>query len=439
MRVLVFNPGGNSLKAGIADCGPAQRSASEAVKLVQVSVEGISKDSKLSVLDDKKVIHTEPIRAHNYAEASAGILEWLKSRDNTRNSGWQMSDVECIGVRVVHGGARFTHPVEIDPGVERGIAALAKWAPLHNMRSLEILSPIRCQLRGVPLYAVFDTAFHRGIPPKAALYGIPLQLSQIHGIRRYGFHGIAHRYLLERYATIVKRVPGELNLVTMHLESGCSVTAISHGKSVDNTMGLTPLEGLMMGTRSGDVDPSLVAFLAEAERLEVAEVINLLEKRSGLLGVSGKSLDTRVLMREYANSPRVQLAMEMFAYRVLKAVGAYLAALGGAHAVIFGGGIAENTPFVRQRICEGLRWCGLEMDRCQNDALIDVEGRLSTADSLIQAYVIPVEETLQIAWECSRALATRNSVHGRARSAQFAHLPEQNRPRIVESFRQNAL
>jgi acetate kinase len=144
-------------------------------------------------------------------------------------------------------------------------------------------------------------------------------------------------------------------------------------------------------------------------------------------------------MREYANSPRVQLAMEMFAYRVLKAVGAYLAALGGAHAVIFGGGIAENTPFVRQRICEGLRWCGLEMDRCQNDALIDVEGRLSTADSLIQAYVIPVEETLQIAWECSRALATRNSVHGRARSAQFAHLPEQNRPRIVESFRQNAL
>jgi acetate kinase len=280
---------------------------------------------------------------------------------------------------------------------------------LHNMRSLEILPAIRRRFSRVPLYAVFDTAFHRTIPPHAGLYAIPVQLSHTHGIRRYGFHGISHRYQMERYAAIVKKAPRDLNLVTMHLESGCSVTAISHGRSVDNTMGLTPLEGLMMGTRSGDVDPSLAAFLAQAEQLELKEVMNILEKQSGLLGVSGKSLDTRVLMPDYYNDERVRLAMDMFAYRVLKAVGAFLAALGGAHAVIFGGGIAENTSFVRQRICEGLRWCGLQIDSDQNQLLIDIEGRLSAANSPIQAYVIPVEENLQIAWECSRAIESPGS------------------------------
>jgi acetate kinase len=269
--------------------------------------------------------------------------------------------------------------------VESAIRELTKWAPLHNRRSLEIVPPLRRQFHDVPLYAVFDTAFHTTIPPKARYYPIPYELSQKHDIRRHGFHGISHRYLMERYAAIVNESSDKLNLVTMHLESGCSVTAIAGGKSVDNTMGLTPLEGLMMGTRSGDVDPSLVAFLMQQEHLDPADVMEILEKKSGLLGVSGKSLDTRILMLDYDTEERVRLAMEMFSYRVLKAVGAYLAALGGAHAVIFGGGIAENTALVRQRVCDGLRWCGLEMDPEQNRALIDVEGRLSTASSPIQA------------------------------------------------------
>jgi acetate kinase len=268
-----------------------------------------------------------------------------------------------------------------------------------------VLAPIRKRLPNAPIYGVFDTAFHRTIPDHAALYAIPFELSEKHLIRRYGFHGTSHRYMLGRYAQLAEKPINECTLVTMHLESGCSVTAIRNGRSIDNTMGMTPLEGLMMGTRSGDGDPSLIPFLMREEQLEVDEVMTMLNKKSGLLGVSGESLDTRVLMEHYDTNPRVRLAMEMFSYRVLKAVGAHLAALGGADAVIFGGGIAENTRLVRSRIADGLRWCGLELDPQANDILIDIEGRLSTEDSPLQAWVIPVEEGLQIAHECCHAIA----------------------------------
>jgi acetate kinase len=408
MDVLVFNPGSKSLKAGIVCCSAAQPSASAGTKLVEVIVEGIGKEPRLSLYRGKSIAHSEPLQACNFGEAAAGILRWL-DQGAMHNCDWQMSQIRCVGIRVVHGGPKFSQPVEINAEVEREISELAKWAPLHNPRSVEILPALRDRFAGLPFYAVFDTSFHCTIPPTAGLYAIPFELSQKHSIRRYGFHGISHRYLLERYATIANKKPEELNLVTMHLESGCSVTAIANGRSIDNTMGLTPLEGLMMGTRSGDVDPALLAFLAREEHLEIDEVMTILEKQSGLLGVSGKSLDTRVLMRDYVTDNRVRLAMEMFSYRVLKAVGAYLCALHGADAVIFGGGIAENTPLVRERICAGLGWCGLEMDEEQNRILIDIEGRLSTRTSRIEAYVIPVEETLQIAQECNRAIQTRGA------------------------------
>lgn len=404
MQILVFNPGSNSLKAGIVACERMQRFASGGKKLVEVIVEGIGKDATLSVYRGKSIEHSEPLRARDFKEAVAELLKWLEKSGAAQKPGWNLDQVGGVGIRVVHGGDRFSGPTQLTSEVEQAIVDLAKWAPLHNRRSLEILPTIRDRFAGLPLLAVFDTAFHQTIPPRAAFYAIPYELSKKHQIRRYGFHGISHRYLLERYAEIVQRPAGELKLVTMHLESGCSVTAILRGKSVDNTMGLTPLEGLMMGTRSGDVDPALVPFLAREERLEIDEVMELLEKKSGLLGVSGKSLDTRVLMRDYDRDQRVQLAMEMFSYRVLKAVGAYLCALEGADAVIFGGGIAENTKLFRKRVCDGLRWCGVAMDESQNERLIDVEGRLSTPESPIQAYVIPVEETLQIAHECCRAI-----------------------------------
>ena len=404
MNLLVLNPGSNSLKVGMVRCSAGQQSASEGTKIIELIVEGIGREAKLSVYSGKKAARSEPIAAHDFEEAAANALRWLDKAVAQLGLHGGIGEADCSCVRVVHGGWKFTQPMRVSEQVEREISALGCWAPLHNPRSIQVLAPLKQRLPRLPIYAVFDTAFHSTIPQKAGLYAIPFELSKKHHIQRYGFHGISHRYLLERYAAIVGKAPSDLNLVTTHLESGCSVTAIAHGCSVDNTMGLTPLEGLMMGTRSGDVDPSLVSFLVQEEQMELAQVMELLEKRSGLLGVSGESLDTRVLMRDYQRSDRVRLAMEMFSYRVLKAVGAYLGALGGADAVIFGGGIAENTALVRQRVCEGLRWCGVEMDPEQNRLLIDVEGRLSTEASPIQVYVIPVEETLQIAHECARVI-----------------------------------
>jgi acetate kinase len=404
VHVLVFNPGGNSLKAGIVRCPQGARSATECTKLVEVIVEGIGRGAKLSLYRGKEIAHSEQIAGENFEQASQSILEWLETRGKVDPPGWDFASLDCLAVRVVHGGSSLTRPVPIDDGVEKEILRLAIWAPLHNRRSIEILPALRKRFQNLPILAVFDTAFHSSIPPAAAQYAIPFELSEKYRIRRYGFHGISHRYLMERFATIVGKAPDQLNLVTLHLESGCSATAIARGRSVDNTMGVTPLEGLMMGTRSGDIDPSLPAFLAESEQKDLPEVMEILERKSGLLGVSGKSLDTRVLMRAYDQDARVHLAMEMFSYRLLKAVGGYLAALGGADAVIFGGGIGENTPLVRLRVCDGLRWCGLEIDAGQNQRLIDIEGRLSTANSRLQAYVILTEEITQMAHECGLEL-----------------------------------
>ncbi len=279
--------------------------------------------------------------------------------------------------------------------------AFENLAPLHNKNSLEVLGPLRNRLGDTPVYGVFDTAFHHTIPEVASAYGLNYELAQKHRIRRYGFHGISHRYQLERYAALADKPVEECTLVTMHLESGCSVNAIREGKSVDNTMGMTPLEGLMMGTRSGNIDPSVIPFLMCAEDIQAEDVMKILNKESGLLGLSGESLDTRVLMKSYESNARVKLAMDVFCYRVVKAVGAYLAALGGADAIVFGGGIAENNLLLRRNIGDALRWCGLEIDTEAQRNLIDIEGRLSTEQSPLQAWVIPVEEGLEIAYECS--------------------------------------
>ena len=398
MNVLVMNPGGNSLKVEIVSCSPTQQFASQGKKLVSVILEGIGKEPTLSVLRGKETTHTEPMQAKDYGEAATSILSWLEEKQHLTPAG-----IERIGVRVVHGGRRFAEATKITAEVERAIHDFERLAPLHNKSSLELIEPIRHRFVDAPLYAVFDTAFHRTIPDVASLYAIPPDLAEKHGIRRFGFHGTSHRYMMERAAHLLGKQPQEVNIVTMHLESGCSISAITKGQSVDNTMGFTPLEGLMMGSRSGDVDPSLIPFLIREEHMEMDAVMTLLNKKSGLLGISGKSLDTRVLMKDYDRDPRVRLAMEMFSYRVMKAVGAYLCVLGGADAIVFGGGISENTPLVRERVCSALRWCGMEMDAEKNRTLIDVEGKLSTGTSALQALVVLTEEGLQIAHECSQA------------------------------------
>ncbi len=365
---------------------------------MSVILEGIGKTPCLSVLQGKETVHTEPMQAKDYGEAAASVLRWLEGEKHI-----VQQDIQCVGVRVVHGGRRFTQAEKITAEVEREIHEFERLAPLHNKNSLELLEPIRRGLGETPLYAVFDTAFHRTIPDVASLYAIPAAVAEKHGIRRFGFHGTSHRYMLERAAQLLGKRPQELNLVTLHLESGCSATAIAKGKSVDNTMGFTPLEGLMMGTRSGDVDPALIPFLMREEQMKVEEVMTLLNKNSGLLGISEKSLDTRVLMNDYGKDPRITLAMDMFSYRVVKAVGAYAGALGGPDAIVFGGGISENTPLVRERVCASLRWCGLEMDPERNRTLIDREGELSADGSGLKAIVVLTEEGLQIAHECVQA------------------------------------
>jgi acetate kinase len=246
--------------------------------------------------------------------------------------------------------------------------------------------------------AGFDTSFYRRMPEVAWRYPLPPELADKHGIRRYGFHGFSHRSLLERYALETKRPLEGIRLVSLHLESGCSATAIRDGVAVDNSMGLTPLEGLMMGTRSGSVDPAIVQVLVEQAGMDVTGALDVLNKKSGLLGVSGISLDTRVLMKQLG-TPRAALAMEMFCYRVAKQVGAYLAALGGAEAIIFGGGIGEDEPMVRARVCRALRWAGAELDEEVNKGSIFQPGRLSTPNAGLAVWTLPAAEAAQIAFE----------------------------------------
>jgi len=404
MNVLVLNPGGNSLKASLVQCSRDQRYAFEGQTRFSVAVEDIGKDPKLSVFQDKKKTATESIAAQDYKQAAEQQLDWWSQHTDDRQLP-KLSETAAIGIRVVHGAREFLRPALMDDHVISRIEAYEKLAPLHNKSSIEILAPVQERLPTAPVYAVFDTAFHHTIPEHASVYAIPATLAEKHQIRRYGFHGVSHRYLLERYAHLAGKAPEACNIVTTHLESGCSVTAIRHGQSIDNTMGLTPLEGLMMGTRSGDIDPSIVALLMQEEHMSIDEVMTLLNKQSGLKGVSELSLDTRVLMKEYDKNPKAKLAMDIFAYRVRKAIGAYLAALGSVDAIIFGGGIAENGVFVRQTVAEGLKGFGLTLDSNANNSLIDVEGKLSTPDSRIEAWVIPTEEALQIAHECCLIIA----------------------------------
>jgi acetate kinase len=401
MNVLVINPGGNSLKVEIVTCDARQQYAFEGRSLLSIGIEGIGKSAELSRYDGKEAVHSEPIKAADFRDAVRSLIAWCRA--NGYEDDLKMLD--CIGLRVVHGGVYFDAPALVDSAVEEKIVSLEKLAPLHNKSSVEVLAPLRAEFPDLPISAVFDTAFHRTIPERAALYAIPAELAEKHHIRRYGFHGISHRYLLERYAFLIGKRPDDCNIVSTHLESGCSVTAIHQGESIDNTMGLTPLEGLMMGTRSGDVDPSIVPLLMKEEGMSIDEVMTLLNKKSGLLAVSGESLDTRVLMKDYSSNPRVKLAMHMFAYRLRKAVGSFLAVVGSADALVFGGGIGENNPLVREYVCEGLRSFGLEVDHQANKTLIDIEGRLSTESSKLQVWVIPTQESLQIAHECCSAIS----------------------------------
>jgi acetate kinase len=278
---------------------------------------------------------------------------------------------------------------------------------LHNPVNIRGIVAARELLgRQIPQVAVFDTAFHHTLPEHSYLYAIPYHLYLRYRIRRYGFHGTSHRYVSYRYRQL-RNIPKEqTNIISLHLGNGCSAAAIHGGKSVDTSMGMTPLEGLVMGTRSGDVDPAILSFIAAKENLSSQEVESLLNKQSGLLGISGLTNDMRVLQNEVRehDDRRARLAIEIFSYRARKYIGAFLAAMGGADSIVFTGGIGENAPAIRASICEGLEWAGLSLDKDRNEKAIGTQGMITRDDSRLSAYVIPTDEELLIARDTVRCV-----------------------------------
>jgi acetate kinase len=398
MTVLTINCGSSTLKFQLLRVTPGRTAGVSADSLARGGVDRVGGGGRFEAAVSGGV----PVRetyAGDHADATRRVFDWL------RGAGL-LDDLEAVGHRVVHGGDRFATPAVIDDEVLRAVEAVSDLAPLHNRPALAAIHAARAALGGrVPMVAVFDTAFPRTLPPRAAHYAIPSELAEKHSVRRYGFHGIAHRYMAERYAELAGP---SARLVTLQLGNGCSAAAVDGGRCVDTSMGFSPLEGLMMGTRSGDIDPSVVGYLAAREGVGPADVEGWLNTRSGLLGVSGRSPDMRDLLRaEAGGDARAALAVEMFCYRVRKCVGAYLAALGGADAVVFGGGIGENSPAVRDRVCAEMAWCGLRLDPHANAAAVGNEGRISPDGATIHAFVIPVDESIVIARDTLGCLTTR--------------------------------
>jgi acetate kinase len=376
MKVLILNPGSSSLRYALISGDPP-------------SGDQVGGEELLAGV-------MEPITDHGTAASEL----FTRMR-------WTPADFDLMALRVVQGGHLYHEPVEIDDQVISDVEALDDLAPLHNASSVAIFRAFKASpSSSVPAVAIFDSSFHRTIPEIAYTYAIPHELSEKHKIRRYGFHGISHHYLMLRYAEMTGTPIPETNIITLHLGGGCSATAIKNGESVDTSMGFTPLEGLVMGTRSGDIDPAILGYLARKENVSVDEVERILNKKSGLLGISGISQDTRILTRQASTDERARLALDVFCYRVKKYVGAYLAAMGGATAVVFSAGIGENTPYVRQKICEGLEDLGLELDLEQNEILIDREGRITREGSKLHAYVIPTHEERMMAHLALRWRAT---------------------------------
>jgi acetate kinase len=392
LRVLAINCGSSTLKFKLVEVDDATRTIATGL------VERIGDENPTLTFSSEDGVSYPPAAAPDHETAILAVLDRLASAG--------LAAPEAFGHRVVHGGGHFSGPALIDSGVISAIQDLSELAPLHNGPSLAaIQASSEAAGPSVPMVAVFDTAFHSAMPERASRYPIPKEMAEKHGIRRFGFHGTAHRCMVERYSALTTTPVRDTRLITLQLGNGCSATAVSGGRSVDTSMGFTPLEGLMMGTRSGSVDPSLVGFLARKEDVDTEEVEGWLNKRSGLLGISGISRDVRELLEAEARSEdRAALALEMFCDRVRKHVGAYLNVLCGADAVVFGGGIGENAPLIRERVLSGMDWCGLVLDPERNAAAVGVEARISTEDSKIHAYVVHVDEETRIAEDTAHLL-----------------------------------
>jgi acetate kinase len=407
MNILVLNCGSSSVKFQIIATDLELIGNNADRRLARGGLERIGGEAIVSLQSESREPRVSTATLRDTRAAVEFIVRWACSEDGPPEIR-SVADIHAVGHRVVHGGEHFKHSVTIDDAVLRAIVDCIELAPLHNPTNIKGIQAARDVFgAGLPQVAVFDTAFHQTLPEQAYLYAIPYQLYRRYRIRRYGFHGTSHRYVAYRYRQLQQIARDQTNVITLHLGNGCSIAGIRGGNSLDTSMGLTPLEGLVMGTRSGDIDPAIVDFISVKEGLTSGEVDTLLNKQSGLLGISGLTNDMRELLAEERENSdrRAHLAIEVFCYRARKYIGAFLAAVGGAEALIFTGGIGENSPEVRSRICAGLEWMGLELDEQRNGAASHgFEGMISKKESRLAAYVIPTDEELLIARDTVRCV-----------------------------------
>ncbi len=408
MNILVLNCGSSTLKFQLIETDLERIENNTDRRLAHGVIERIGGAAIITFVAEGRDANRSAMPVKNIQSAVEMTIRWIASEDSGIDQINSLADINAIGHRVVHGGEKFTRSTLIDNIVIKEIEDCIELAPLHNPANLKGIAAAREIFgAGVPQVAVFDTAFHQTLPEHAFLYALPYQFYRRHRVRRYGFHGTSHRYVAYRYRRLLEISRDETNVLTLHLGNGCSIAAIKNGDSIDTSMGLTPLEGLVMGTRSGDIDPAIVEFICEKEGLSVHEADTLLNKQSGLLGISGLTNDMRELLAEARelNDRRALLAIEIFCYRIRKYIGSYLAAMNGTDAIIFTGGIGENSPEIRALICDGLKWLGIELDLELNENKnLESERQISTENSRVKVFVIPTNEELLIARDTARLI-----------------------------------
>ena len=394
MKVLVLNAGSSSVKYQLVIPEEAKLLAKGIVERIGLSGAMLTHEAS----GKPSVSLSGEILDHKIA------IEYVLSILLSRNHGVikNKSEIDAVGHRVVHGGEVFRESVLINDEVIREMTRCIDYAPLHNPPNLKGIAAAKSLLPDVPQVAVIDTAFHQSMPSHAYMYGIPYVLYKRHGIRRYGFHGTSHRYVAERAAEFMQKSIQDLKLITCHLGSGASVAAIKFGKSLDTSMGFTPLEGLLMGTRTGDMDPAIILHIMAKEELTAGEMNTMLNKHSGILGISGLSSDVREIEDNYETHERARLAMDVFVYRIKKYIGAYSAALGGVDAIVFTAGVGENSPLVRELTCKELEFLGVQLDEKVNKDTRKKEALISHPDSRVKVLVIPTNEELVIAKDTAK-------------------------------------
>ncbi|HEY9165599.1 MAG TPA: acetate kinase [Candidatus Kryptonia bacterium] len=394
MKVLVINSGSSSVKYQFIDAERREVLAKGIIDRVGMSDSVVTHER----FDGDKVKMSAEVLDHQTA------IEYVLAVLLSKNHGviQDKSEIDAVGHRIVHGGESFSESVLIDDSVMEEIRENIELAPLHNPHNLRGVQAVLKHLPGTPQVAVFDTAFHQKMPPHAFLYAIPYLLYRRYKIRRYGFHGTSHSYVSHRAADILGKRVEELKIITIHLGNGCSMAAVDRGVSVDTSMGFTPLEGLVMGTRSGDLDPYLILHIVGREGLSLAEANTLLNKHSGLLGISGLTSDMREIISEMkAGNKQADLAFKVFTYRVKKYIGSYAAAMGGVDAIVFTGGIGENSPDVRAASCSGLEFLGIVTDNERNNSA-EKEKLISSDASKVKVFALPTNEELVIALDTMR-------------------------------------